>query len=131
MNEFKSYKPSVGDEMYIVEERAIGNRKAPSVQKTVVESVGVKYFTLKVMPSIKFHIQGKKAHENVRSFPISYRLYPSEETYNEQVLGLELLKAVAAKFGANNRDFVENNSINEIKKACEILGVNLNQSNHK
>jgi hypothetical protein len=131
MIKFKEYKPSVGDEMYIVEERAIGNRKAPSVQKSVVESVGVKYFTLKAMPSSKFHIYGKKAHANVNSFPISYRLYPSEDVYDEQVLGVELLKAVASKFGSNNRSFVEENSIEEIKKACGILGVTINQPNHK
>lgn len=126
MKEFKIHKPLAGDEMYIVEEQPIGNRKTPLVQKSVVESVGVKYFTLKAMPSIKFHIDGKKAHANVNSFPVSYRLYPSEDVYNEQVLGAKLLRAVASKFGANNRDFLEDNSIEKIKQACGILGVTLN-----
>ena len=124
MQEFKTYKPSVGDEIYLAKDASPSRKNVvASVEVSVVASVGNKYFTIEAMPQSKFHIDGKEPHEAEKYFPMFLRLYPSEAVYNEQVLGTALLKELSLKFEYNARKSMETRSIEDIKTACKILGV--------
>lgn len=127
MEDFLTYKPLVGDDICVVKVMNTIRATVPVITQTKVASVGQKYFTLEALPNYKFHINGKYAHKDVHSFPSNYKLYPSEDAYNDRIEALKLVDAIAmftTKACLNKDSAVLNIPISKLKEVCELLGIN-------
>lgn len=124
--EFLTYKPMVGDQICVVKTTNIIRSTVPSVVLTKVSSVGVKYFTLEAHPSYRFHIDGKKVHKDVNSFPSNYVLYPSKEAYDESIEVLRLIDIIAVattKGCMDSSSDILKTTIDDLREVCRLLGI--------